>query len=82
LSNFKKLKTKVEKARIPFSFQYVRIEKFPYSIAGAIISYARENRVDLIVMGTRNLKGLKKKVFVSVSGGVVQYADCGVITVK
>ncbi|HYL65719.1 MAG TPA: universal stress protein [Nitrosopumilaceae archaeon] len=48
----------------------------------SIASYAKDHEVDLIVMGSRGLTGLKKKLLGSVSEGVSQNVPCEVIVVK
>lgn len=54
----------------------------PTSIVGAIIQYAEDEKVDLIVIGTRGRSGIKKMLLGSVAAGVVTYAHCPVIVVK
>lgn len=48
----------------------------------AIVSYARDANVDLIVMGTRGRGGVAHLVMGSVSEKVVQTAPCPVLTVR
>jgi len=52
------------------------------SVVQAIVDYAAENRVDLIVVGTRGLGGFKKLVLGSVSSGLVAHAPCAVLVVR
>ncbi len=52
------------------------------SVAESIISYADEQRADLIVMGTRGRAGLKRLVLGSVASGVVEHATCPVLVVR
>lgn len=47
-----------------------------------IVEFATKENVDLIVMGTRGLGGLKKLVLGSVSSGVVSHAPCSVLIVR
>jgi nucleotide-binding universal stress UspA family protein len=54
----------------------------PTSIVGAIIQYAEDEKVDLIVIGTRGRSGIKKMLLGSVAAGVVTYAHCPVMVVK
>ncbi|MBV9175966.1 MAG: universal stress protein [Nitrososphaeraceae archaeon] len=54
----------------------------PTSIVGAIIQYAEDEKVDLVVIGSRGRSGIKKMLLGSVAAGVVTYADCAVIVVK
>jgi len=48
----------------------------------AITDYALANHVDLIILGTRGLTGLKKLTMGSVSSGVVAHAHCPVLVVR
>lgn len=52
------------------------------SVAEGIREYADKNRIDLIIMGTRGLGGVKRLVFSSVAGGVVSNANCSVLVVR
>ncbi len=52
------------------------------SITDAIISYAFDNSIDLIVIGTKGRTGLEKFLLGSVANGVVQHAHCSVLLVK
>ncbi len=57
------------------------IFNFP-SVAESIISYAGEQKADLIVIGTRGRSGLKRLVLGSVASGVVAHASCPVLVVR
>jgi nucleotide-binding universal stress UspA family protein len=48
----------------------------------AILEEAKRHSVDLIVMGTRGLTGLKHLAFGSVAERVIREASCPVLTVK
>ncbi|AHF08928.1 MULTISPECIES: universal stress protein [Dehalobacter] len=50
--------------------------------AEKLISYAKENGFDLIIVGTRGLGGFKKLVIGSVAQKVVSYSAIPVLTVK
>ena len=50
--------------------------------ANAISAYAEKARVDLIVMGTRGLTGLKHALLGSVAERTVRMAPCPVMTLK
>lgn len=50
--------------------------------AHEILAYAREHRIDLIVIGARGMSPLKGLMIGSVSHKVQQLARCNVITVK
>lgn len=59
--------------------QSVMLEGHP---SQKIVEYAQENEIDLIVMGSRGLSGIKKLFLGSVSYNVVQEATCSVLIVK
>ena len=50
--------------------------------SSTILRFASEEKVDLIVMGSRGLSGPKKLILGSVSNTVVQEAKCNVLIVK
>ena len=52
------------------------------STVNAIVSYAEENDIDLIVVGTRGRSGLTKVLLGSVASGVVTYSHCHVLVIK
>jgi nucleotide-binding universal stress UspA family protein len=52
------------------------------SIVSAIVEYAKNKDVDLIVIGTRGGSGFKKLLLGSVASGVVTNAACPVMVVK
>lgn len=47
-----------------------------------IIEIAKENKADLIVMGTHGRKGLDKIIFGSVAEGIVKYSPIPVLTIN
>ena len=47
-----------------------------------IVQYAKENSIDLIVIGTHGRTGLPHVLLGSVAERVVQYAPCSVLTVR
>lgn len=62
-----------------------KISLVPYtetSTAGAIINYAEQNHIDLIVIGTRGHSGLKKMLLGSVALAVLTYSHCPVLVIK
>ncbi|MEM1945366.1 MAG: universal stress protein [Nitrososphaerota archaeon] len=71
--------TDVEKFKISAKSEI--LEGAP-SIVEAITTYAENNGVDLIVVGTKGLSGFKKLVLGSVASGVVSHANCSVLVVK
>jgi len=52
------------------------------SEAGAIVTYAENENVDLIIIGSRGRSGFKKLLLGSTASGVVTYATCPVMIVK
>lgn len=52
------------------------------SIVQAITDHAVDEKIDLIVMGTRGMGGFKKMLLGSVSSGVVTHAQCAVLVVR
>ncbi len=48
----------------------------------ALVEFAKEEKADLIVVGTRGMTGFKKLVMGSVSTGVVSHAHCHVLVVR
>jgi nucleotide-binding universal stress UspA family protein len=51
-------------------------------IADAIVNYAKDKRIDLIVVGPRGKSKLKSLVLGSVTSDVVRLANCPVLTVR
>lgn len=51
-------------------------------VAEEIISYAQEEAIDMIVMGTHGYKGFEKVLFGSVAEKVVKMAPCPVLTIN
>jgi nucleotide-binding universal stress UspA family protein len=52
------------------------------SVVDAIADYAEEWKVELIVVGTRGLSGLKKMLLGSVSAALISRAPCSVLVVR
>ncbi|GKS61903.1 universal stress protein [Candidatus Nitrosocosmicus sp.] len=52
------------------------------NIASTIVEFAENEKVDLIVVGTRGASGVKRMLLGSVASGVVTYAHCPVLVVK
>jgi nucleotide-binding universal stress UspA family protein len=50
--------------------------------ADAIVAYAREHHIDLIVLGTHGRRGVRHLVMGSVAEHVVRTAPCAVLTVR
>ena len=51
-------------------------------IADAIVSYAKDKHIDLIIIGIRGMSKLKSMLVGSVAYDVVKYAHCPVLSVK
>ncbi|HKQ22003.1 MAG TPA: universal stress protein [Nitrososphaeraceae archaeon] len=51
-------------------------------IADAIVNYAKDKRIDLIIVGPRGISKLKSLVLGSVTSDVVRLANCPVLTVR
>jgi len=87
-SKIKNLVDKANKVNVKFQADYFRyggisaMSPPTETIPELIVSYANDHQVDLIVIGSRGLKGLKKKLFGSVSEEVSQKAECQVLIVK
>ena len=52
------------------------------SVVKAIVEYAEEKKMDLIVIGSKGMSGLKRMLLGSIASGVVTYAHCPVLVVK
>ena len=52
------------------------------SVVKEIVEYAEEHQIDLIVIGTRGISGIKKMLLGSTASGVLSYAQCPVLIVK
>ncbi len=53
-----------------------------WSIVETIVTYAYDNKSDVILMGARGLGGFKKMLMGSVSSGVVEHAHCPVLIIR
>ena len=52
------------------------------SCASAIIDYAKKNNVDLIVVGTKGMTGLKHFLLGSIAKNIISHAHCPVLAVR
>ena len=52
------------------------------SVVEEIVEYAENNKVDIIIIGSRGMSGLKKMLLGSIATGVVTYSHCPVLIVK
>jgi len=62
------------------SLEQVQVESA--TPADAILTYADENAIDLVVMGTHGRRGVDRMLFGSVTEKVVRRASCPVLTVR
>lgn len=51
-------------------------------VAETILEYARQQKMDLIVMGTHGYKGLEKILFGSIAEKIVKMSPCPVLTIN
>ncbi|MEW6117709.1 MAG: universal stress protein [Nitrospirota bacterium] len=61
------------------NIEYAVLRGVPYD---EILKYAKEQAIDLIVIGTHGRKGLDRFLFGSTAEKVVRYAPCPVLTVR
>ena len=73
-----KEKVKVDKAIIVASSS----SSSSSSCSAAIIDYAKRNNVDLIVIGTKGMTGLKHFLLGSVANSIISHAHCPVLAVR
>ena len=59
-----------------------RIRETGESVPAEIVRYAREDKADLIVIGSRGKSDLEKLILGSVAAGVLSYAPCPVLVVR
>jgi len=52
------------------------------TIVQAIVDFAAEKKINLIIVGTRGLGGFKRMLMGSVSTGIVTHAHCSVLVVR
>jgi nucleotide-binding universal stress UspA family protein len=52
------------------------------SVETAIVDSAKENGIDLIVLGSKGYSGIKKLLLGSVASAVLTYAHCPVMIVR
>ena len=71
------VKNRIEKENIKCE-TIVRLDGHPHQ---PIVEEAKERNIDLIVMGTRGMTGLKKVLMGSVAQKVIGYAPCPVMVV-
>ena len=73
------IKEKADKSGIQFRSEIIMAKR---SAVSTMLDYAEEQKIDLIVVGTRGRSGIKKMLLGSVASGLVTYAACPVLVVK
>ena len=68
-----------EKIDVEFKTDVIIAEE---SIVKEIIEYSEQEKIDLIVIGTRGRTGFKKLFLGSVASGVLNFAHCPVLVVR
>ena len=69
----------IEEMKACKDVEHVILTGTPYE---EISSFAEENKIDLIVIGTHGRKGLDRMLFGSTAEQVVRHAPCPVLTVR
>jgi nucleotide-binding universal stress UspA family protein len=72
-------KTFTEDMRKFKDFEYVLLRGTPYE---EIIRFAKENKIDVIVLATHGRTGIDRLLFGSTAEQVVRYAPCPVLSVR
>ena len=52
------------------------------SVLSTVLEYVIDQKIDLIVVGTRGRSGIKKMLLGSIASGLVTYAPCPILVVK
>lgn len=76
------IKANAEDNGIKISTKILMVPTTSSSTSAAIVNYAEQDNIDLIVVGTRGRSGLKKMLLGSTALGVLTYAHCPVMVVK
>jgi nucleotide-binding universal stress UspA family protein len=66
----------------PIAARPVRIVKVAGEPASEIVAFARDERIDLLVLGTHGRSGLEHALMGSIAERVVRRAHCPVLTVR
>jgi nucleotide-binding universal stress UspA family protein len=72
---------KAEKIILPSGVKYEKVVEFGQP-ANAIIEYADKEKIDVIIVGSRGLTGIKRFLLGSVASRLVTYAHCNVMVIK
>ena len=70
------------KATLSDALKNVKYELLAGDPAEVICHYAKENHIDLIIVGNRGIGGIKKLILGSVSDKVTHLSECPVLVVK
>jgi nucleotide-binding universal stress UspA family protein len=73
------IEEKADKSGIRFRSEIIMAKR---SAVSTMLDYAEEQKIDLIVVGTKGRSGIKKMLLGSVASGLVTYAACPVLIVK
>jgi nucleotide-binding universal stress UspA family protein len=76
---FNGIKEKADKSGIRLRSEIIMAKR---SAVSTMLDYAEEQKIDLIVVGTRGRSGIKKMLLGSVASGLVTFAACPVLVVK
>ena len=76
---FDKIKAAANKNEIQFRTEFIVAKR---SVLSTILDYAKEQNINLIVVGTTGRSGIKKMLLGSVASGLVTYALCPVLVIK
>ncbi len=76
---FNGIKEKADKSGIRLRSEIIMAKR---STVSTMLDYAEEQKINLIVVGTRGRSGIKKMLVGSVASGLVTYAACPVLVVK
>ena len=76
---FEDIKEKADENDVQFRSEIIMAKR---SSVSSMLDYAEEQKIDLIVVGTRGRSGIKKMLLGSVASGLVTYAACPVLVVK
>jgi nucleotide-binding universal stress UspA family protein len=76
---FAKLKNVADQHNVKFENKLIDSS---LSVVAAIIEFAENQKVELIVVGTRGRTGFSKLLLGSVANGIVTYANCPVLVVR
>jgi nucleotide-binding universal stress UspA family protein len=79
---FKRITNIIKKDQLQVKKVKTDVITTPISVVSAILEYADKKDMDLIIVGTRGITGLKRMLLGSVASGLVTYAHCPVLVVR